>query len=128
MDESVYLDTPETAPPVPKTMARIKQADIRQLRKSHEYQALRAQFRYDEEHLWINGKQGAPCWLCGTDIDYRLAYPHPMCWSLDHAVAVKHAPELMLDRNNFRSSHLDCNLLRGTDGPALDIGVPSEIW
>lgn len=123
-----FNDTLEGAPPVPRTMASIKSAEVRRLRSSHQYQALREQFRYDEMHRWVNGKQGAPCWLCGTDIDYRLQYPHPMSWSLDHAVTVKERPELMMDRNNFRSSHHDCNQQRGTDDPKLDIGVPSEIW
>jgi hypothetical protein len=123
-----FDDTPEGAPPVPRTMASIAAHEVRRIRSSHQYQALRAQFRNDEEHRWIDGKMGAPCWLCGGDIDYRLQYPHPYSWSLDHAVPVHHQPELLMDVNNFRSSHHDCNQQRGTDEPGLDIGVPSEIW
>jgi len=128
MTDLIYDDTPEGAPPVPKTMASIQRAEIRKIRSSHTYQKLHAQFRFFEEHRWVNGKEGAPCWLCGGDIDYKLQYPHPYSWSLDHAVTVKEHPELMLDVNNFRSSHHDCNQQRGTDDPKLDLGVPSEIW
>lgn len=124
----LFNDTPEGAPPVPKTMASIQSNEVRKIRSSHQYKALWKQFRFHEEHRWVNNKEGAPCWLCGSDIDYRLQSPHPYSWSLDHAVPVHNRPELLLDPNNFRSSHLDCNLHRGTDDPKLDIGEPSEIW
>lgn len=65
---------------------------------------------------------------CGRSIDFRLQYPHPYSWSLDHAVTVKEAPQLIMDPNNFRSSCLDCNTERGTDDPKLDLGIPSECW
>jgi hypothetical protein len=126
--DDILDDTPEGAPAMPTTMSRIKRAELRDIRRSHQYQKLRDQFRFDESHKWISGREGAPCWLCGKDIDYRLQYPHPLSWSLDHAVTVKERPELIMDRNNFRSSHHDCNQERGTDDPKLDIGVPSEIW
>jgi hypothetical protein len=128
MPVDLYDDTPEGAPPVPRTMASIQAAEVRRMRSSHQYQALRAQFRHDEELRWVEGRRGAPCWLCGNDIDYRLQHPHPYSWSLDHAVPVHERPELLKDVGNFRSAHLDCNQQRGTDDPALDIGVPSEIW
>jgi hypothetical protein len=126
--ELQYDDTPEGAPAVPKTMAKIHSAEVRKIRSSHTYLKLREQFRFSEQHRWVDGKEGAPCWLCGGDIDYQLQYPHPYSWSLDHAITVKEHPELMLDQNNFRSSHHDCNQQRGTDDPKLDLGVPSEIW
>jgi hypothetical protein len=124
----VFDDTPEGAPPFPRTQASLQSEAMRKLLTSNEYRALRKQFRFDEEHRWVGKRQGAPCWLCGGDIDYRLSYPHPYSWSLDHALTVKERPDLALDRNNFRSSHLDCNRQRGTDDPKLDIGNPSEIW
>lgn len=65
---------------------------------------------------------------CNSDIDYKLAYPHPYSWSLDHAITVKERPDLLLDPLNFRHSHHDCNQQRGTDDPKLDIGEPSEVW
>lgn len=128
MTTDVYDDTPEGAPPVPMGRSQIKSAELRKIRSSHQYQTARADFRFHEEHRWFDGKQGAPCWLCGGDIDYRLQYPHPYSWSLDHAVTVKEDPSKILDVNNFRSSHHDCNQERGTDDPKLDIGEPSEVW
>lgn len=128
MTVDVYDDTPEGAPPVPLGKSQIKSAELRKIRTSHKYQTMRAQFRFEQENLWIGDKKGAPCWLCGGDIDYRLEYPHPYSWSLDHAVTVKEDPSKILDTNNFRSSHHDCNQERGTDDPKLDIGEPSEIW
>lgn len=65
---------------------------------------------------------------CGGDIDYALKYPHPFSWSLDHAVTVKERPDLLMDRENFRHSHHDCNQIRGTDEPSIDIGKPTESW
>lgn len=56
------------------------------------------------------------------------SYPHPYSFSLDHAITVKERPELALDPLNFRASHLDCNIARGTDDPKIDIGTPSELW
>jgi hypothetical protein len=123
-----FDDTPEGAPSVPRSAASIQSAEVRKIRSSHDYLTLRSQFRFSEQHRWEKGKAGAPCWLCGTDIDYRLEYPHPYSWSLDHAVSVKENPGLIKDVNNFRSSHLDCNTHRGTDAPKLSIGEPSEVW
>jgi hypothetical protein len=124
----LFNDTPEGAPPVPRTAASVRSQEIRKLRATNEFRLLRDHFRFTESHRWVDGKEGAPCWLCGGDIDYRLQYPHPYSWSLDHALTVKDRPELLMDINNFRSSHHDCNQQRGTDDPALDLGVPSEIW
>lgn len=56
------------------------------------------------------------------------SYPHPYSWSLDHAITVKENPNLVMDPLNFRASHLDCNVGRGTDDPKLDLGTPSETW
>lgn len=123
-----FDDTLEGAPPVPRTMAAVAASEVRRLRSSHQYQKLRDDFRWAEQHRWIDGRMGAPCWLCGGDVDYRLRHPHPYSWSLDHAITVKERPDLLMDVGNFRSAHLDCNSLRGTDEPGLDIGKPSEIW
>lgn len=71
---------------------------------------------------------GKKCWLCNKPIDYRLPYPHPDCWSLDHKIPVADRPDLFLDENNWEAAHLDCNKRRGTDEPHLDLGVPSRIW
>jgi hypothetical protein len=66
--------------------------------------------------------------LCGGAIDYRLKFPHPTSWSLDHVAPVTEKPALALNPGNFRSAHLDCNNHRQTGAPAIELGVPSEIW
>jgi hypothetical protein len=124
----LYEDTPETAPIV-RSRAQIATAEIRRIRSSHAYQDAVARFRLEcSIHRNEDGTVGARCWLDGDPIDYRLAYPHPLSFSTDHAIPVKEAPHLMLDPMNFRPSHLDCNCRRGTDEPALDLGTPSEVW
>jgi hypothetical protein len=127
-DDGVYLDTPETAPDA-RTPAQLASAEIRRIRSSHQYQDAVARFRLEcATHYNEDGTIGARCWLDGDPIDYRLRYPHPLSFSMDHAIPVRERPDLMLDPENFRPSHLDCNVRRGTDDPALDIGEASEIW
>lgn len=65
---------------------------------------------------------------CGQDIDYRLQYGHPQAFELDHVIPVKERPDLLMDRENFAPSHHDCNQIRGTDAPPLQLGEPSEEW
>jgi hypothetical protein len=123
-----YSDTPESEPRV-KSMLPSKGAAVRVMRTSTEYQKARELFLYQaRNHRNRDGTHGQPCWLCGQAIDYRLRFPHPRSWSLDHAVPIAEEPRLALHAGNFRSSHLDCNNLRGTDEPPIDIGEPSEIW
>ena len=127
MDE--YDDTLESAPSLPRGAARISAQRATEIRKSPQYKKAREKFRADcARRRFPDGNTGEPCWLCGTTVDYRLAYPHPYSWSLDHAVTVKERPELALDVVNFRASHLDCNMRRGSDDPAIEIGAPSEVW
>lgn len=104
------------------------------IRDSAEYKAAKALFRGQCVKMKIpmpDGtlSDGAPCFNCGREIDYRLKHPHPDSWSLEHIKSVKDSPHLILDPGNFAASHLDCNQRRGTDDEfALDIGTPSEIW
>lgn len=129
MTENFWDDTPETAPSRPRGAASISAQRATDIRKSPQYKKLRESFRAQcARKRFSDGKVGEPCWLCGTDIDYRLSYPHPHAWSLDHAITVKERPELAMDVQNFRASHADCNLRRGTDDPTIDIGVASEYW
>ena len=128
MSDLDYQDTPETAP-ITRTPGQVMAAEIRRRRSSHAYQDAVARFRLVcSTHHNEDGTKGARCWLDDQAIDYRLKFPHPLSFSLDHAIPVTERPDLMLDENNFRPSHMDCNSRRGTDEPALDLGVPSEVW
>jgi hypothetical protein len=123
-----YADTPETAPKI-KSQLPSNGAAVRKLRTSREYQRPREEFRYRaQHHRNKDGTTGEHCWLCGEAIDYRLKFPHPRSWSLDHAVPVSDNPALMLNASNFRSAHLDCNNHRQTGAPPIELGEPSEIW
>jgi hypothetical protein len=125
---NIYDETPETEPRVQSRLPS-KNAAIRQLRSSLEYQNVREQYRSRAKaHHNKDGTKGEHCWLCGEAIDYRLKFPHPRSWSLDHAVPIKDNPSLMLNASNFRSAHLDCNNHRQSDAPRIDLGEPSEIW
>lgn len=91
-------------------------------RRTARFRALRAEFR---DKCKANN---VPCWLCGKPIDYTLAYQHPECFNLDHAIPLSQRPELADDYNNFRPAHRVCNERRGTNEPHIDLGVPSEAW
>jgi uncharacterized membrane protein len=100
----------------------LRAVDMVASRTSQEYRLARAEFRAACE------KVQEPCWLCHAPIDYRLVYPHPDSWSLEHKKTVKEHPELFMDRENWAAAHLDCNTRRGTDEPHLDLGIPSRVW
>jgi hypothetical protein len=124
----IYDDTPETAPKV-KSQLPSRGAAVRTMRTSTEYQKSREEFLFRaKHHRNPDGTNGQPCWLCGQPIDYRLRFPHPRSWSLDHAIPISDNPRLMLNPSNFRSAHLDCNGHRQNDEPRIDLGEPSEIW
>jgi hypothetical protein len=128
MTADVYEDTPESAPPV-HTPGQLLSAEIRRIRSSHQYLSAVARFRKEcASHRNQDGTYGAHCWLDDQPIDYRLKGPHPLSFSLDHAIPLRERADLILDPGNFRPSHLDCNCRRGTDEPALDLGEPSEVW
>jgi hypothetical protein len=105
------------------------------IHRSAEHQTLRKQFRHECAHTRnADGSYGAPCWRCPRPIDYRLEFPHPGSFSVDHYQPVQSHPELALKPANFRAFHLRCNQSRRTgsygddDETDLDIGEPSEIW
>lgn len=116
-----YDDTPEAAP-IRYGAVRPHAKEIDRIRHSHAYKQKRAMFRADCK---ANNK---PCILCGEDIDYRLREPHPYSWTLEHTKPVQDFPELIMEISNWASAHRDCNVRKGTDEPALDLGVPSEVW
>jgi 5-methylcytosine-specific restriction endonuclease McrA len=121
-----YSDTAESEPRV-KSQLLSKGAAIRTIGSSKEYQNAREQFlSRARTHRNPDGSKGESCWLCGQPIDYRLKFPHPRSWSLDHVVPVSDNPALLLNSSNWRSSHLDCNNHRQTGEPPIEIGEPSE--
>jgi 5-methylcytosine-specific restriction endonuclease McrA len=123
-----YSDTPESAPKI-QSPIRARAAAVREFRKGAEYQNARDRYRdRAKAHHNQDGSKGAHCWLCGEAINYRLKFPHPRSWSLDHAIPIKENPALALNPANFKSAHLDCNECRGSGEPRIDLGVPSEIW
>ena len=121
-DDDIYFDTPESAPSLPNTQRTVDAKKAREMRDSPQFKALRDRFREE------CARNNAPCHLCGSDINYQLRYPHPFSWSADHLITVKENPALLMDRNNLRASHFDCNINRGTDAVSCDIGIGSEIW
>ena len=125
---SIFDDTPETAPKIKSTLPS-KDAAARAFRSSTDYKQARERYLYQaRNHRNKDGSWGQPCWLCGQPIDYRLKWPHPRSWSLDHAIPISDNPALALNPSGFRSSHLDCNNHRQSDAPTIDLGEPSEIW
>jgi 5-methylcytosine-specific restriction endonuclease McrA len=124
----IYDDCPENEPRI-KSRLSSKGANARAFRSSTDYKKSREQFRYRaQHHRNSDGSVGEPCWLCGEAIDYRLKFPHPRSWSLDHIVPIADNPRLALNPSNYRSAHFDCNNYRQTGEPPLELGVPSEIW
>ncbi|TFD41775.1 hypothetical protein E3T37_03545 [Cryobacterium sp. TMT2-10] len=69
------------------------------------------------------------CWLCRSAIDY-VADPHTTADShnLDHYHTVHDRPELQEDPDNFRHSHMACNLKRGKTTPTAGLGESVPDW
>lgn len=93
-------------------------------RDNRAYRKARAEFRDECEEA------AESCWLCSKPIDYDLPSGHPDCWSLDHFYPWQKYPELRLNSDNFRASHLDCNRRRGEGNHDADddLGKPSRAW
>jgi 5-methylcytosine-specific restriction endonuclease McrA len=124
----IYADTPESEPRY-RSPPKGKTAAIRALRDSDDFRKLREEYLHRAKNVHNrDGTKGEKCWLCGNPIDYKLKYPHPQSWSLDHAIPIKDNPALTLNPSNFRSAHITCNRRRGSDEPAIDLGIPSQIW
>ena len=75
-------------------------------------------------------KARAVCHICGQPIDYTLKpSSDPNSWEPDHVIPVSQAPELELDLNNIKASHMQCNRARGDNKfSRIDIGMRSRIW
>jgi 5-methylcytosine-specific restriction endonuclease McrA len=125
----VYDDTSEADGHAPKRSRHWST----QVHKSAEYIALRAQFKAEcRTTRNPDGSYGLPCARCHDKIDYRLSYPHPKSFTLDHIIPASERPDLALNPGNFRPSHKICNAERGTrhvdDEDDLDLGELSEDW
>jgi 5-methylcytosine-specific restriction endonuclease McrA len=87
-------------------------------RSGHRWRQLQANLR--AQHL--------PCWLCGQPIDYRLTWPDPASFSVDHAVPRSVDLRLAEDPANLRPAHLRCNTSRGPRTPKPALGTTSRPW
>lgn len=75
-------------------------------------------------------KARAVCHICKQPIDYSLpASSCPDAWEPDHILPVSKRPDLELDLNNIKASHMRCNRARGdgTNGEN-ELGMQSRIW
>lgn len=55
-------------------------------------------------------KARAVCHICKQPIDYSLAASScPDAWEPDHVIPVSKRPDLELDLNNIKASHMRCN-------------------
>lgn len=72
---------------------------------------------------------GAPCWICGKQIDYSLGYSScNEAYEADHYVPIDTHPELEYDLANIRASHRSCNRSRQTRAGIDLLGNPSRNW
>jgi len=70
-----------------------------------------------------------PCCRCGQPIDYRLTYPDPASFSVDHYPhPLSTHPHLAQDPANLHAAHLLCNQSAGDSGTAPALGDTSEQW
>ena len=83
---------------------------------------------WERLRLQVRGRR-EPCCRCGQLIDYRLAYPHPDSFSVDHFPhPVSTHPHLAYDPGNLHAAHLVCNQAGGAKLPPPALGEPSETW
>ena len=126
LGDEVFDDTPEGDASI-KWVRR--PVNTRTIRSTHEYKTQRAQYRNRcAVARQPDGTHGNPCVICTEPIDYRLTYPHPLSWSLEHTISVKDRPELLLDKSGWASAHFGCNSMKGPDELVPDTGEPSEDW
>ncbi len=74
-------------------------------RHTYAYQKLRA--------AWLTAHRPDPCALCGRPIEYGGRSRNPRGPSVDHSLAVDHAPHAALDPSLWRMAHLSCNSAAG---------------
>lgn len=59
--------------------------------------------------------RGEACCICRQPIDYSLAWPNPLSFSVQHMQPRALRPDLMFDLANLRAAHLQCNQSLGAD-------------
>src|SRR5690606_17314989 len=95
-------------------------------RRMHQ---LRTDFFEEGRRLAAEHDPEANCWLCKGEIDYDAAPGStPDSHHLDHFHPVSTHPELQEDPDNFRHSHVACNLSRGARTPSPGLGEPMPDW
>ncbi len=74
----------------------------------------------------VGRARGLPCWICGGEIDYDLAWPDLMSCTVQHKVARAVRPHLTWSPSNWAPAHLTCNSAAG-DGSSdpYDLGATS---
>lgn len=83
---------------------------------------------WDRLRAEVRSRRG-PCCRCNQPIDYRLAYPHPESFSVDHYPhPLSTHPWLATEPANLAAAHLVCNQAAGAKLPAPGLGDPSESW
>ncbi|MFD7157941.1 HNH endonuclease [Kribbella sp. WER1] len=76
----------------------------------------------------VRARRGTCC-RCGQRIDYRLAYPDPNSFSVDHfPYPLSTHPHLAEDPANLAPAHLHCNKAAGNRRPLPNLGNTSEQW
>jgi 5-methylcytosine-specific restriction endonuclease McrA len=76
----------------------------------------------------VRARRGRCC-RCGQPIDYRLEWPDPDSFSVDHYPRpLSTHPHLAEDPGNLKPAHLRCNQAAGDRGPVPSLGQPSEDW
>jgi hypothetical protein len=70
--------------------------------------------------------------VCHEPINYRLCWPPPRSFTVDHREPVRSRPDLALSPANFQPCHARCNRSRAyAADPEEDdrgLGIPSENW
>ena len=86
---------------------------------------------YVRKQAWDRDRKArAVCHICGQPIDYSVRpSSEPWAWEPDHVLPVSQHPELELDLNNIKASHMECNRARSDNKFAsVDLGMQSRIW
>lgn len=60
-----------------------------------------------KRHREIIARTKPNCWLCGEPIDYKLRYPDPKCYVLDHVEPLHKGGADTIE--NKRAAHHACN-------------------